>query len=57
MFQKSVPRASSMPRWKPDFENGWHGKPAARTSCFGTRICPTVSSTMSPSGFMPQLRS
>ena len=33
MFQKRVPRASSIPRWKPDFENGWQGKPAARTSC------------------------
>ena len=40
MFQNSVPRASSMPRWKPDFENGWQGKPAARTSCWGHAHLP-----------------
>ena len=36
MFQNSVPRVSSIPRWNPLFENGWHGKPAARTSACGT---------------------
>ncbi len=57
MLKNRVPRASSMPRWKPDFENGWHGKPAARTSCSGTSIARSVSATMSPSAGMPQLRS
>ena len=56
MFQNSVPRVSSMPRWKPDLENGWQGKPAASTSCVGTFISSSVSATMSPSGFMPQLQ-
>ena len=51
MFQNSVPRASSMPRWKPDLENGWHGKPAARTSCLGTFTTGSVSGTMSPCGW------
>ncbi len=54
MFQNRVPRASSIPRWKPDLENGWQGKPAASTSCFGTAIRPSVSSTMSPKALMPQ---
>ena len=48
MFQNRVPRASSIPRWKPDFENGWHGNPAARTSCGERRIRSSVSATMSP---------
>ena len=55
MFQNSVPRASSMPRWKPDLENGWHGNPAASTSC-SEPASPIGVVPMSP-GVSPQLRS
>ena len=57
MLKNSVPRVSAMPRWRPLLEKGWQGKPAARTSCSGTAMRPSVSGTMSPSGRRPQLRS
>jgi len=46
-----------MPFCAPDFENGWQGNPAARTS-WGRTVGATppspASSVMSPSGSMPQ---
>ena len=48
MFQKSVPRVSSMPSCLPLFEKGWQGKPAASTSDLGTFTAGSVSGTMSP---------